>query len=158
VTATGLPLDGIVKSSVGIGVLLFGGIGDTIRVSLLDEPSQEVKVARLLLNSLGLRNFGPELICCPTCGRCEVDLAKKARKLDGLISRLDKKKRQKLNHYKIALMGCLVNGPGEAREADLGIAFSKRKGVLFKKGRIVRTVDLNHGEETLFSVLQTSYE
>ncbi len=154
VTATGLTMDGVVKSSAGIGVLLFKGIGDTIRISLLDEPSFEVLVARLLLNSLGLRKFGPDLICCPTCGRCEVDLLKKARHFHALLNSLDARQKARINNYKIALMGCVVNGPGEAREATLGIAFSKHKGVLFKKGKIVRSVNLDKGEEALFTMLK----
>ncbi|MEK7850151.1 MAG: flavodoxin-dependent (E)-4-hydroxy-3-methylbut-2-enyl-diphosphate synthase [Candidatus Omnitrophota bacterium] len=153
-TATGLPLDGIVKSSVGIGILLFRGIGDTIRISLLDEPRQEVAVAKFLLNSLGLRNFGPELICCPACGRCEVDLLKKAQRFQEWLDKLPGAQSSKLKNLRIALMGCVVNGPGEAREADLGIAFSRHKGVLFKKGKIVGTVSLGRGEETLFAILK----
>jgi (E)-4-hydroxy-3-methylbut-2-enyl-diphosphate synthase len=154
VTATGLPLDGVVKSSVGIGVLLFKGIGDTIRMSLLQQPEEEVLAAQSLLNSLGLRHFGPDFICCPTCGRCEVALLEKAQKLQRLVCRIDKSKRLRLNNYKIAVMGCVVNGPGEAREADVGIAFSKHKGILFKKGKIVRTVDLGKGEEALFDLIK----
>jgi len=154
ITATGLPLDGIVKSSVGIGILLFKGIGDTIRVSLLDEPRQEAAVAKFLLNSLGLRNFGPELICCPTCGRCGVDLLKKARRFQERLDDLPEAQRSRLKNSKIALMGCVVNGPGEACEADLGIAFSRHKGIIFKKGSIVSTVSLGRGAETLFAILK----
>ena len=154
ITATGLSLDGVVKSSAGIGVLLFKGIGDTIRISLLDNPLQEVQVAKLLLNSLKLRKFGPELICCPTCGRCEVDLSKKARRFEMRLEGLSKAQRSRINGYKIALMGCIVNGPGEARDATLGIAFSKHKGVLFKKGHIVRSVGLDRAEEALFNLLR----
>jgi (E)-4-hydroxy-3-methylbut-2-enyl-diphosphate synthase len=155
ITATGLPLDGIVKSGVGIGVLLFKGIGDTIRVSLLQEPRQEVKVAASLLNSLELREFGPELICCPTCGRCQVDLLKKAKNFEARLGSLSFSEKARLKDHKIALMGCVVNGPGEARQADLGIAFSKHKGILFKKGKVLRTVELRRGEEELFSVLKS---
>ncbi|MFA5038281.1 MAG: flavodoxin-dependent (E)-4-hydroxy-3-methylbut-2-enyl-diphosphate synthase [Candidatus Omnitrophota bacterium] len=160
VTATGLPLDGIVKSSVGIGVLLFGGIGDTIRVSLLDRPVQEVLVARSLLNGLGVRHFGPELVCCPTCGRCEVNLSRKASLVEAWLrdrsafGRMKDKAKDRFNSYKIAIMGCVVNGPGEAREADLGIAFSRHKGILFKKGQIIRTVDLQDGEQALLDLLK----
>ncbi len=154
VTATGLPLDGVVKSSIGIGVLLFKGIGDTIRVSLLGDPGQEVLVGRVLLNSLGLRMFGPEWICCPTCGRCEVDLLKKAENFRKKIKRLSKSEQSLLDGYKIALMGCIVNGPGEAKEADLGIAFSKHKGLLFKKGEPLRSVSLSRAEIELFGVLK----
>jgi len=134
--------------------LLFDGIGDTIRVSLLDEPVQEVKVAQFLLNSLGLRVFGPQLVCCPTCGRCEVNLRSKAERFERLLSELSPVQKERIKDYKIALMGCVVNGPGEAKEADLGIAFSKQKGVLFKAGRIIRTVSLEEGENELFKLLR----
>ncbi len=154
VTATGLPLDGVIKSSLGIGVLLFQGIGDTIRVSLLGDPLQEVLTAQVMLNSLGLRKFGPEWICCPTCGRCEVDLYKKARGFEDLLKGLKRHERDRLRYYKIALMGCVVNGPGEAKEATCGLAFSKQKAVLFKKGKIVRSVALDKAEEALFGMLK----
>jgi len=158
VTATGLPMDGIVKSSVGIGELLFHGIGDTIRVSLLDRPQNEVAVARSLLNSLGLRHFGPELVCCPTCGRCEVDLSSKAKRIEDWLLKHALHRKGRSRPCKIAVMGCIVNGPGEAREADMGIAFSKRKGILFKKGRIVQTVELKKGEEALLELLEGEME
>ncbi|MFH1691379.1 MAG: flavodoxin-dependent (E)-4-hydroxy-3-methylbut-2-enyl-diphosphate synthase [Candidatus Omnitrophota bacterium] len=154
VTATGLPLDGVIKSSIGIGVLLFQGIGDTIRVSLLGDPAQEVLAAQVMLNSLGLRSFGPEWICCPTCGRCEVDLPKKAAGFEGLLKDLSLQERYHLRNYKIALMGCVVNGPGEAKEATLGIAFSKHKAILFKKGKIIGTVPLDEAEKKLFVMLK----
>lgn len=154
ITATGLPLDGIVKSSAGMGVLLFGGIGDTIRASLLERPEEEVQVAKLLLNSLGIRKFGPELICCPTCGRCEVDLPKKAKKFQDLLDQLGPQDKARLKNAKIALMGCVVNGPGEAKEAALGIAFSKHKAALFQSGRVFGSVDLEEGENALFGMLK----
>jgi len=154
VTATGLPLVGVVKSSLCIGMLLFKGIGDTIRVSLLEAPQQEVLVARLLLNSLEIRKFGPELVCCPTCGRCEVDLAKKAERFETFLRDLDPKEKDRLKGRRIALMGCIVNGPGEAREAALGIAFSKHKSVLFKRGKIYGSAGLERGEEDLFAALK----
>jgi (E)-4-hydroxy-3-methylbut-2-enyl-diphosphate synthase len=154
VTATGLPLDGIVKSSMALGELLFHGIGDTIRVSLLDQPQQEVVVARFLLHSLGLRHFGPELVCCPTCGRCEVNLPQKAAVVEKWLSGLDASKKKHIQRWKIAVMGCVVNGPGEAREADVGIAFSRHKGIIFKKGKAVRTVGLDAGEQALLDILE----
>lgn len=154
VTATGLPLDGVIKSSMGIGMLLFHGIGDTIRVSLLGDPVQEVLVAQIMLNSLGLRKFGPEWVCCPACGRCEVDLLKKAKRFEAFLKTLNREERDKLSDYKIALMGCVVNGPGEAKEASLGIAFSKHKGVLFRKGKIMYAVPLDKGEKSLFAILK----
>jgi (E)-4-hydroxy-3-methylbut-2-enyl-diphosphate synthase len=154
ITATGQAMDGLVKSSAGIGVLLFGGIGDTIRVSLLDDPRQEVAAAQLLLAGLGLRQFGPQWICCPTCGRCEVDLKEKAGALARWIERLSAAERARIRDLKIAVMGCVVNGPGEAREADLGIAFSKHKGMLFRRGVMQRAVPLASGEKALFELIR----
>jgi len=138
VTATGFPLHGAVKTSIAIGALLLEGIGDTIRVSLTDEPQQEIKTARYILESLGLRNFGPQIISCPTCGRCEVDLAKIVKDLENKLSDVGVSLPAKAS--KIAVMGCVVNGPGEARHADLGVAFGKKEGLLFKKGKAVRKV------------------
>lgn len=139
VTATGLPYSGTIKSSIALGVLLSEGIGDTIRVSLTDKPQSEVRVAKAILESLGLRSFGPEVISCPTCGRCEVDLIK-------IVSRLEEKlcaKRYTLkaiHPLKIAVMGCIVNGPGEAKAADIGVAFGKDRGLLFKNGKAIKKV------------------
>lgn len=130
VTATGSPLSGILKSSAALSVLLLEGIGDTIRVSLTDQPEAEVRVARSLLEALGLRTFGPQLVSCPTCGRCEVDLVRIVRELEDKFSSLSLSR-----PLKVAVMGCVVNGPGEAREADIGIAFGRKSGLLFKKGK-----------------------
>jgi len=130
ITEAGPPFSGIIKSSVGIGSLLFQGIGDTIRVSLTGDPVKEIKVGYEILKALHLRQRGPNLISCPTCGRCKVDLDKIVTKVEKLICHIDKP-------LTIAVMGCMVNGPGEAREADIGIAFDKEKGVLFKKGKII---------------------
>ncbi len=131
ITAAGPTFSGTVKSSIGIGMLLAEGIGDTIRVSLTGSPVEEVRVGREILKALKLRPRGPEIISCPTCGRCRIDLIGMAqtieRELAGLHSDLT-----------IAVMGCAVNGPGEAREADLGIAGGTRGGILFKKGKVVR--------------------
>jgi len=154
VTATGLPLDGIVKSSIGIGVLLCEGIGDTIRASLLDEPSREVTVAQGILAALGIRRFGPCLICCPTCGRCAVDLGAQARAVEESLRRLSKEERARVGNTSIAIMGCVVNGPGEAREADLGVAFSKHKGAIFRKGKVVRTVVFDRAVQALVAMLK----
>jgi (E)-4-hydroxy-3-methylbut-2-enyl-diphosphate synthase len=140
VTATGLPQEGLVKSNVAIGALLLDGIGDTIRISLTDKPQEEVKAARLLLKSLGLRNFGPEIISCPTCGRCEVNLFKVVKDLEARLQAVSFQSKSK--PIQIALMGCVVNGPGEAKHADLGVAFGKKQGLLFKKGRPVRKVSV----------------
>lgn len=114
------------------------GIGDTIRVSLLGEPKEEVNVAKNILSTLKIRKFGPEYICCPTCGRCEVDLRKEAQKLELKLKKLNQEKSKDLT---IALMGCMVNGPGEAKHADIGVAFGKSKGIFFKKGKIIGTIN-----------------
>ncbi|MDD5432773.1 MAG: flavodoxin-dependent (E)-4-hydroxy-3-methylbut-2-enyl-diphosphate synthase [Candidatus Omnitrophica bacterium] len=138
VTATGSPYNGAIKSSIALGALLLGGIGDTIRVSLTDHPVQEVIAAKNILESLNLRNFGPEIISCPTCGRCEVDLAGIVKKLEEKFSVMRSVPGAK--RLRVAVMGCVVNGPGEAREADIGVAFGKKEGLLFKKGKAVRKV------------------
>ncbi|MCM8761220.1 MAG: flavodoxin-dependent (E)-4-hydroxy-3-methylbut-2-enyl-diphosphate synthase, partial [Candidatus Omnitrophica bacterium] len=139
VTAAG-PFDsGIVKSSIGIGSLLLDGIGDTIRVSLTADPVQEVIAAKRILGALGLRNFGPDIISCPTCGRCQVDLATVVKKAEKAISAIRFPLSTK-RHISIAIMGCEVNGPGEAQDADIGIAAGRGYGALFVKGKIVRRV------------------
>jgi len=148
VTATGLPLEGLIKSSIAQGALLLEGIGDTIRISLTDEPKKEVSVAKIILASLGFRSFGPEIISCPTCGRCEVDLLSMIKKLEtalaswpvGQFNRQTGKpaNRQTGKLIKVAVMGCVVNGPGEAKEADLGIAFGKNQGLLFRNGKAIK--------------------
>ncbi|MBE3091344.1 MAG: flavodoxin-dependent (E)-4-hydroxy-3-methylbut-2-enyl-diphosphate synthase [Candidatus Atribacteria bacterium] len=130
ITEAGPPFQGIIKSSVGIGVLLFQGIGDTIRVSLTGDPVEEIKVGYEILKALHLRQRNPDLISCPTCGRCKVDLNKIVKKVERQIRNIHKP-------LTIAVMGCMVNGPGEAKEADIGVAFDKEKGVLFKKGKII---------------------
>ena len=142
ITAAGLVRSGIVKSSLGIGILLLDGIGDTIRVSLTGPAEEEVRIAKEILQSLGLRNFGPEIISCPTCGRCEVDLIKITEEIK---RRLNGFKINRNNSYikKIAIMGCFVNGPGEAKDADLGVAFSKYWGLIFRKGRIIKKIPSN---------------
>ncbi|MBL7196477.1 MAG: flavodoxin-dependent (E)-4-hydroxy-3-methylbut-2-enyl-diphosphate synthase [Candidatus Omnitrophica bacterium] len=148
VTATGLLHDGITKSSLGIGALLMEGIGDTIRVSLLGDPQEEISVAKNILSSLGIRRFGPNYICCPTCGRCEIDLRKKAQELTFKLQKLNFKDSGDLT---IALMGCMVNGPGEAKHADIGVAFGKAKGILFKRGRIIDTISQDRCIDMLIS-------
>ena len=130
VTEAGTPTTGAIRSAAGIGTLLAEGIGDTIRVSLTGDPVQEVYVGFELLKCLGLRKRGPMIISCPTCGRCEIDLIS----LAGRVERQVKKMKSPL---KIAVMGCVVNGPGEAKEADFGIAGGRRVGLIFRKGKIV---------------------
>jgi len=138
VTATGLALQGAVKSALALGVLLAEGIGDTIRVSLTDKPQEEVRVAKYILQALGLRKFGLELISCPTCGRCEVDLVKIVKDLENKLSKYNLAFTARPK--KLAVMGCVVNGPGEAREADAGVAFGKKDGILFINGRRIKKV------------------
>ncbi|MDD5077473.1 MAG: flavodoxin-dependent (E)-4-hydroxy-3-methylbut-2-enyl-diphosphate synthase [Candidatus Omnitrophica bacterium] len=139
VTATGSPYQGIIKSSVALGSLLLEGIGDTLRVSLTDSPLEEVKAARAILESLELcRPQGVQLISCPTCGRCELDLIDIVKKLEGKLSSV--RYRNLVFPLKVAVMGCVVNGPGEAKEADLGIAFGRGAGILFSRGKMVKKV------------------
>ena len=126
---------GSIKSAVAIGTLLAHGIGDTIRVSLTAHPVHEVRAAKLILGSLRLRSFGPDIVSCPTCGRCEIDLVSIVEKVQERIRQGGIKK-----EMTVAVMGCVVNGPGEAREADVGIAMGKKNAVLFRKGEVVATV------------------
>jgi (E)-4-hydroxy-3-methylbut-2-enyl-diphosphate synthase len=138
VTAAGSHESGTVRSAIGIGSLLLDGIGDTIRVSLTSDPIDEVRVAKRILGSLGVRRFGPEVISCPTCGRCQVYLPQMVDELERRLA--SGCVRGALRPVTIAVMGCEVNGPGEAREADIGIAFGKGSGVLFRRGKMVKTV------------------
>jgi (E)-4-hydroxy-3-methylbut-2-enyl-diphosphate synthase len=134
ITEAGTLLRGTVKSSLGIGLLLAEGLGDTLRVSLTADPEDEVLVAWEILRTLGLRARGPELISCPTCGRTEIDLFGLAREVEDLL-------RPVQEVFTVAVMGCAVNGPGEAKEADIGLAGGRGSGVIFKKGRVVRKVE-----------------
>lgn len=136
VTEAGTAFQGTIKSSIGIGGLLLDDIGDTIRVSLTEDPVEEIKVAREILKVLGLREEGAEIISCPTCGRTEIDLINLAKSVEKEFGSFEKK-------IKIAVMGCVVNGPGEAKEADYGVAGGKGIGVLFKKGEIIKQVKEN---------------
>lgn len=147
VTEAGTVRSGVVKSAIGIGTLLAEGIGDTLRVSLTGDPIEEIPVALEILRVLGLRQQGIDLISCPTCGRTEVDLAKLAQAVEDEISHLPALDRP----LRIAVMGCAVNGPGEAREADFGIAGGKGMGLLFRKGEIVAKLK----EEELLPALLT---
>jgi (E)-4-hydroxy-3-methylbut-2-enyl-diphosphate synthase len=133
ITESGLPRAGAVRSAIGLGILLDEGIGDTIRVSLSAHPCEEVNTAYEILKTLGLREHGPTLISCPSCGRAEVDII-------SLAESVDKRLRDISQPIKIAVMGCVVNGPGEAKEADVGIACGKGKGAIFRKGKVVSTV------------------
>lgn len=136
ITEAGTPRTGIIRSSVGIGTLLYLGIGDTIRVSLTAHPREEVIAGYEILKSLDLRQHGPVLVSCPTCGRTEVDIIKIAQQVEVELHKVKKS-------IKVAVMGCVVNGPGEAKDADIGIACGKGRGVLFRKGKKVRVIEEN---------------
>ena len=154
VTATGLPFEGMIKSCVALGALLIDGIGDTIRISLTDKPEAEVRPAKALLASLGLRNFGPSIISCPTCGRCEVNLVGIVKDLEKRLAAVPKGNYQG-KPLTVAVMGCVVNGPGEARHADIGIAFGKDSGLLFKKGKPVRKVHASRSVQALLKEMRS---
>ncbi len=140
VTATGEGEEAVIKSAIGIGALLSEGIGDTIRVSLTGDPVEEVFVGKEILQALGLRHFYHEVISCPTCGRCQVDLIKIVRQFKKKLS-IRSLQRVADKKLQIAIMGCEVNGPGEAKEADIGIAFGRGSGLLFKKGKAFRKIE-----------------
>jgi (E)-4-hydroxy-3-methylbut-2-enyl-diphosphate synthase len=142
ITAAGTLLPGSIRSSVGIGIMLSEGLGDTIRVSLTSDPVDEVRVAYEILKSLGLRKRGPMILACPTCGRCEIDVIQLAENVEKRLGSIE-------TPLKIAVMGCVVNGPGEAREADVGIAGGKGEGVVFVRGKPVKKV----GEPSLLDAL-----
>lgn len=147
VTEAGTIWKGTVKSAVGIGCLLAEGIGDTLRVSLTGDPVEEVKTGREILRTLELSNCGPELVSCPTCGRCRIDLIGIANKVDERLGHIGK-------NVRVAVMGCAVNGPGEAREADIGIAGGDGEVLLFKKGRIVGKVPEDKAVEVLLEEVE----
>lgn len=133
ITEAGTAFSGTIKSSIGLGILLRQGIGDTIRVSLSDDPVEEIGVAKEILKNCGLYNKSPKLVSCPTCGRIQYDLIPIAKEIEKFLQTLEA-------DITVAIMGCAVNGPGEAREADIGIAGGKNEGLLFKKGEIVRKI------------------
>jgi (E)-4-hydroxy-3-methylbut-2-enyl-diphosphate synthase len=147
VTEAGTPRTGIIRSTVGIGTLLYLGIGDTIRVSLSAHPREEVIAGYEILKSLDLRQHGPVLVSCPSCGRAEVDILRFAQKVEKELIRITKP-------IKVAVMGCVVNGPGEAKDADIGIACGKGKAVLFKKGKKIKTI----AEKDFLKVLMREVE
>ncbi len=147
VTEAGTLYSGIVKSALGIGTLLAEGIGDTIRVSLTRDPVEEVRVGYEILRALGIRQRGPEIISCPTCGRCNIDLF-------DIVAKVEEALAATAAPIKIAIMGCVVNGPGEAREADIGIAGGDGSGILFRKGKVVR----KFAQEKLVEVLMAEVE
>ncbi len=143
ITEAGTLLSGNIKSSVGLGIILHQGIGDTIRVSLTGDPVEEIKSAKLILKTLGLRKGGIEVVSCPTCGRTKIDLIGLANQVEHMTADIPL-------DIKVAVMGCVVNGPGEAKEADIGIAGGIGEGLLIKKGQIVKKVK----EEELLTVLR----
>lgn len=151
ITEAGPPMESAIRSSMAIGALLMEGIGDTIRVSVTGDPYNEVNIAKEILQSLGLRKFGPQIISCPTCARCEVDLVKIVNELKGKLN-TDNLRLKSLSP-KIAVMGCVVNGPGEAKESDIGIACGRGSGVLFKNGKLVRKVKEKNIVNTLVNAL-----
>ena len=133
ITEAGTAFSGTIKSSIGLGVLLRQGIGDTIRVSLSDNPVEEIKVAKEILKDCNLYNNLPKLISCPTCGRTQIDLIPMAKEIEGFLQKIK-------SDITVAVMGCVVNGPGEASNADIGIAGGLKEGLLFKKGKVIRKV------------------
>ena len=147
ITEAGTIISGNIKSAVGLSLILSRGIGDTVRVSLTGDPVEEIRSAKLILSTLGLREKGPVLVSCPTCGRTQIDLIGLANEAEKLIMRYPLP-------IKVAVMGCVVNGPGEAREADIGIAGGKGSGVLIKKGKVVRSLP----EEELLGALKDELE
>jgi (E)-4-hydroxy-3-methylbut-2-enyl-diphosphate synthase len=147
ITEAGTTRRGMVRSSVGIGILLYEGLGDTLRVSLTAHPREEVFAAWEILKSLNLREHGPKLISCPTCGRTEVDIVSIANAVEQGLSKISKP-------LQVAVMGCVVNGPGEAKDADVGVACGKGKGIIFKKGKPLRTVE----EKNIVSELMNEIE
>lgn len=134
ITEAGTQFQGLIKSSAGLGILLEEGIGDTLRISLTDDPVNEVRAAWTLLSALDLRRRGPEIISCPTCGRCAVNLIELAQEVESHLKAVDQP-------LKVAVMGCVVNGPGEARDADIGVACGDGSGIVFKGGQTIRKVD-----------------
>ena len=150
VTEAGTFVAGTVRSSVALGILLEEGIGDTIRVSLTRDPVDEVRVGYEILKALKIRQRGPEIVSCPTCGRCDIDLFE-------LVERIESTLLTRTTPVQLAIMGCVVNGPGEAREADIGIAGGKGYGVLFKKGKVVRKVKKQKWAEALLQEVE-AYE
>lgn len=142
ITEAGTIKTGTIKSSIGVGALLLDGIGDTIRISLTGDPLEEISVAREILQALNIRRFGIKFISCPTCGRCQIKLIEIANRVEQKLKNIEKS-------ITVAIMGCSVNGPGEAREADIGIAGGKNEALLFKKGEIIRKIDENMIEDVL---------
>ena len=151
VTEAGTLKQGTIKSAMGIGSLLLDGLGDTIRVSLTGDPIHEVEVGKSILSNLGLRDFGATMISCPTCGRCQVNLFDLANTVEERLKSIKEP-------IKVAVMGCVVNGPGEAREADFGIAGGKGHGILFRKGQVIKTLKEEELVDALFAEIDQYLE
>ena len=149
ITEAGTLYSGNIKSAVGLGIILYQGIGDTIRVSLTGDPLEEIKSAKRILKTLGLRKEGIDVVSCPTCGRTQIDLIGLANQVETMVQEFP------LNYIKVAVMGCVVNGPGEAKEADLGVAGGKGVGILFRKGEIVKS---GIPESELLAALRTELQ
>ncbi len=147
ITEAGTVKRGMIKSSIGLGIILYQGIGDTIRVSLTGSPLEEIRCAKHILQTLGLRKNGIELVSCPTCGRTDIDLIELANKVEEMISHYDL-------DIKVAVMGCVVNGPGEAKEADIGIAGGKGNGIIIKKGEVIKRLN----EDELLDALKNELD
>lgn len=150
ITESGTLLSGNIKSAVGLGIILYQGIGDTIRVSLTGDPLEEVKSAKLILKTLGLRKGGVEVVSCPTCGRTQIDLIGLANAVEDMVADIPL-------DIKVAVMGCVVNGPGEAKEADIGIAGGKGEGLLIKKGEVIKKVPEDQLLEALREELNKAF-
>ncbi len=148
ITEAGTKFTGSIKSAVGIGHLLYNGIGDTFRVSITDDPVEEIEIAKEILQSLDIRKFRTEVISCPTCGRTEIDLIALTNKVEKYCKRINK-------NITVAVMGCVVNGPGEAKEADVGLAGGKGVGLIFKKGEIYKKVEENEMFGELIKVINS---
>ena len=157
ITEAGTLKSGNIKSSVGLGILLYEGLGDTMRVSLTGDPVDEIYTAKKILESLKIRNSGIEIVSCPTCARTNINIIKIANKIENELNSYKFEtllKKSKKKSYKVAVMGCVVNGPGEAKESDIGIAGGKNEAVLFRKGKIIRKID----EKDIISTLLKEIE
>lgn len=159
ITESGSSNNGKIKSAIGIGGLLLAGIGDTIRVSLTDNPIEEVKFAKKILETLDIRKKQIEIVSCPTCGRTKIDLISLVDKVEKALEQVEKERKLlNLKPIKVAVMGCVVNGPGESREADYGIAGGRGEGIIFAKGVIIKKVPEEDLVEELIRIIKSDYE
>lgn len=159
ITESGSSNNGKIKSAIGIGGLLLAGIGDTIRVSLTDNPIEEVKFAKKILETVGIRKKQIEIVSCPTCGRTKIDLISLVDKVEKALEQVEKERKLlNLKPIKVAVMGCVVNGPGESREADYGIAGGRGEGIIFAKGVIIKKVPEEDLVEELIRIIKSDYE